>query len=81
MAALNNQARAVRLLIENGADSNSVDDQKCTPLHLAAKKGFPDVVQILFDSDANIYQVDNRFWTALHYASFYSKNLGYGVSA
>lgn len=32
----------------------------CTPMHLAAKKGYSEVVQILFDLNANIYVVDNR---------------------
>jgi ankyrin repeat protein len=34
----------VKLLIEKGANPDSQDDQLCTPLHLASKKGFHEVV-------------------------------------
>lgn len=44
IAALYNQAKAVRLLLEKGSNPNCIDDQMCTPMHLAAKKGFPEVV-------------------------------------
>ena len=40
-------------------------------MHLAAKKGHDLVVKVLFESGANIYAVDKRDWTPLHYASFY----------
>ncbi|CAD8132274.1 unnamed protein product [Paramecium pentaurelia] len=76
VAALNNQAMAVQLLIEKGvANQESFidfqDNQNCTPMHLAAKKGHDQVVKVLFESGANIYSVDKRDWTPLHYASFY----------
>ena len=58
------------MLIEKGANPDSQDDLMCTPLHLASKKGFHEVVQMLFEAKANIYAVDNRHWTPLHYASF-----------
>jgi ankyrin repeat protein len=34
----------VKLLIEKGANPDSQDDQLCTPLHLASKKGFHEAV-------------------------------------
>ncbi|CAK60461.1 unnamed protein product (macronuclear) [Paramecium tetraurelia] len=76
VAALNNQAKAVQLLIETGMACQESfvdfqDNQNCTSIHLAAKKCHDQVVQVLFESGANIYQVDKRDWTPLHYASFY----------
>jgi ankyrin repeat protein len=44
--------------------------QKCTPLHHAAKKGNLEAIQLLLDLKANIYAIDYRKWTALHYAGY-----------
>ncbi|CAD8044189.1 unnamed protein product [Paramecium primaurelia] len=55
---------------DRGAHPDCQDDQLCTPMHLAAKKGFAEVVKVLFENGGNIYALDNRDWTPLHYASF-----------
>ena len=44
-----------------------------TPLHLASKKGNFEAVGMLLILKANLYSVDSRKWTALHFATFYSK--------
>ena len=46
------------------------DEQKCTPLHLACKKGSLEAVTTLLVFDANIYAKDERLWTPLHYAAY-----------
>jgi ankyrin repeat protein len=38
-AALNNHKTIIWLLLANGADLEWADEQKCTPLHLACKRG------------------------------------------
>ena len=52
------------------AELEQLDDLKCTPLHLACKKGASDAVQMLLQNGANIYAQDERQWTALHYAAY-----------
>lgn len=45
--------------------------EKLTPLHLAAKKGNVEAMKELLDKQANIYAIDERKWTSLHFAAFY----------
>ena len=47
-----------------------MDEQKCTPLHLACKKGNIESVVLLLTNGANIYAQDFRLWTPLHYAVY-----------
>lgn len=75
MAALNDQHEIIEFLIKNKANIEAVDNQKCTPLLLAAKKGFTKSMDVLLRYGANIYAADARNWTALHFAAFnYHKN-------
>ena len=46
------------------------DSQGCTPLHLACKKGSLEAVSCLLLFDSNIYALDERKWTPLHYAAY-----------
>jgi ankyrin repeat protein len=39
-------------------------------LHLAAKRGHLESVQLLLTSGSNIYAGDMRQWTSLHYAAY-----------
>jgi len=54
-AALNNHPDIIELLIASGAEMEWVDEQKCTPLHLACKKGCLESVILLLIRGANIY--------------------------
>ena len=47
-----------------------MDEQKCTPLHLACKRGNKESVALLLQSGANIYAQDFRQWNPLHYSSY-----------
>ena len=71
IAALNNHPPVIDLLVERGANVDSMCDNKCTPMHLAAKKGHSKVIYALFHHGASLYKVDDRSWNALHYATFY----------
>jgi ankyrin repeat protein len=46
------------------------DEHLCTPLHLACKKGSQECVELLLRRGANIMALDNRQWSALHYAAY-----------
>jgi len=67
----------VSLLLTNGGNILLETEDKCVPLHLAAKKGSLDCVKILLEHAkekgyANYrYSADNKKWTALHYAAFH----------
>jgi len=50
----------IKLLISKNADIEARDDQKCTPLHNACRKGALDSVSVLLAYQANIYGLDNR---------------------
>ena len=67
---MRNHVDVIRLLRQNNAKLESNDNQKCTPLHLACKKGSYEAVSVLLVYEANIYAVDERKWTALHYAAY-----------
>jgi len=54
MAATNNQLAVVKYLIKKGADLNYVHPlEKTTALHLAAYKGYKQVVKALVDGGAD----------------------------
>ena len=62
----------IRLLLSNREKANleQKDEQKCTPLHLACKKGCFEAVSCLLVYGANIFAKDERSWTMLHYAAY-----------
>jgi ankyrin repeat protein len=57
------------LLIAYGADVNSKDINKETPLHWAAKVGCENIVEFLLDCDANIKILNQSKRSALHTAA------------
>ena len=67
---MHNHVEVLELLLQYGAVLEAEDEQKCTALHLACKKGRLHSVQLLLMSEANIYAQDFRQWTGLHYASY-----------
>jgi len=54
----------------NRAELEWQDDLKCTPLHLACKKGSLEAIELLLTNGANIESRDHRSWTSLHYAAY-----------
>ena len=53
-ASVSGSADVVRLLIQQGADPNGVDDQdKCFPLALAVRYGHAEIVTVLLDAGAD----------------------------
>ena len=61
----------VKAEIEAGADVNATKkDSEWTPLHWAALKGTPGIVQVLLDSGANVNASDSKKFTPLHNAAF-----------
>ena len=65
------QVEAARiLLLEARADSESVTEKGWTALHLACKRGYPAVVQLLINAGANLGAKEiSHNWTALHFAA------------
>lgn len=56
-------------LITQGADVNARDKGAWTPLHLAAKNGHVEALQILLENGANMHDKDIKHgWTPLHIA-------------
>ena len=51
---------ATKMLIEDNAEVNAVDDDKWTALHLAAEKGHVDVAKVLIQNGADVNAVDER---------------------
>jgi hypothetical protein len=61
--------KKVTLLLENGADVNTKDNDGWTPLMHAAEKGHKEVVELLIEKGADVNTKDNDGWTPLMYAS------------
>ena len=60
---------ATKMLIEDNAEVNAVDDNEWTALHNAAWKGFVDVAKVLIEEGADVNAVDEFKYTALHWAA------------
>ena len=59
----------VHLLIEQGADVTTKDENLSTPLHLASSAGIPESVQLLIGRGADINAEDMSRRSPLHLAS------------
>ena len=76
MAAKNGHKDVVRLLLDNGAEPNTVGKHSLTALQGAALMGYEDVVKILLEGGAETNTATNSGWTPLLYASkFGRKNM------
>jgi len=61
----------VKLLLDHGANVNSMDGDERTVLIIASIGGYFDIVSLLVEYGVDINQKDLGNWTALHYAIFY----------
>jgi ankyrin repeat protein len=68
-AALHGHVKAIKLLIEAGADRNAADLLQFTPLHLAAMGDHPEAVQCLVDLGLNVHAEAFDRMTPLHVAA------------
>ncbi len=68
-AVLRNKTEIALLLLESGADPNSVDASQRTPLHLAVERNNPAVAAALLKAGAKPNQRDKDGWTPLHHAA------------
>ena len=59
----------VRLLLDRGANVDSEDKERLTPLHLTASDGYTGIVRLLLNHDADRDAEDKEGWTPLHLAS------------
>ena len=64
----------VKTLLLNGADMGAVKDDEVTAIHIAARRGYRNVVMILLEAGRDImYDVDVNQQTALHRAAEYNQ--------
>jgi hypothetical protein len=68
-AVLRNKTAIAILLIEAGADPNSVNASQRTPLHLAIERNNPTVLAALLKAGARPDAADKAGWTPLHHAA------------
>lgn len=64
-----NHISIVELLINNGADPNSLNEEQRTPLMIAAKFGYRNVMDVLLKKGAKIDACDRFSQTALFLAT------------
>ncbi|OPY79824.1 MAG: Phosphocholine transferase AnkX [Syntrophorhabdus sp. PtaU1.Bin058] len=70
-AAMKGDVARVRQLLEQGADVNSGDKLKYTPLHKAAESGYADIVKLLIEKGANVSARTEYKQTPLHRVAGY----------
>ena len=68
-AVLRNKTDIAILLIQSGANPNSIDASQRTPLHLAVERNNPALVAALLKAGAKPNPHDKDGWTPLHHAA------------
>ena len=68
-AAENGNIDKVKALIKQGANIDTTDNNRATPLHWASANGHKDTVSLLIGKGADIDAADNNRATPLHWAS------------
>ncbi|XP_069701388.1 ankyrin repeat domain-containing protein 54-like [Periplaneta americana] len=68
-AASTNNVEQVAALLDSGVDPNCRDEQRRSPLHLAACRGYSEVVRLLLERGADPNRRDSLGNTALHLAA------------
>ena len=67
LAAQKGHVDVVKVLIQNGADVNAVEEYKETALHTAALNGHVDVAKVLIQNGADVNAVNQEDkFTILH---------------
>jgi ankyrin repeat protein len=67
-AAYHSRIELIRMIVENGASVNAVDEQGITALMNAAKGRNYPVAEYLISKNAKVNMKDFNGWTALHYS-------------
>ncbi|XP_078602778.1 ankyrin repeat and SOCS box protein 5-like isoform X2 [Branchiostoma floridae x Branchiostoma japonicum] len=67
-ACFNGRHEVVEVLIEAGADVETVDSQYGSPLHVVCSRNYPECVELLLRAGANVDATKN-YETALHVAA------------
>lgn len=69
-AAKEGNITACKLLLEQGAEVNAMDEKGNTPLHYAAQGGYTELCKLLLEHGADVNVMGNRYcWTPLHFAA------------
>jgi ankyrin repeat protein len=74
IAAYNNQAEAVKALLDAGVDSNKADHSGNTALMGVCFKGYADIARLLIERGANINAQHGNGGTALMFAAMFGRN-------
>jgi len=69
----------MKLLIDRGADVNAADEEGNTPLHFAARNGYPDVIGMLTVRGADILRQNKEGETPVDTARLFSHPLAAAV--